>query len=202
MQEDSELELPFLPPMSKSSLSNFLMLQGASRSQPCTTTAVLIGWKLQNFGGLRQRKTFGLSIYNVQALTQKTVNFDTYSNPRHEENNAGSPTSSETTAVNPHYSFKNSLDSETLVNFHWSRIHLDQDCLDTFDNFGTDFTGDFAVATPFRTNASAHAPDGISLRLFGYKKSHAWSLAVTINTMVQINVKIEELVEAAGEHCD
>ncbi len=88
---------------------------------------------------------------------------------------------------------------EALVNFHWSQVHLDQDNFNTFNNLGTDFTGDFAVVTNVRLNAQGHAPEGVSICVFGYKKSHKWSPAITVNTMVQINVKSNELVQVDGE---
>ncbi len=164
--------------------------------------AVLVGWKMKKMGGIRQRKTLDLSIFNVQVQVEKMVDQDLPSDSRlhthHEDYESSSPASSDATAVEPPYTSKDS-NKEALVNFHWSQVHLDQDNFNTFNNLGTDFTGDFAVVTNVRLNAQGHAPEGVSICVFGYKKSHKWSPAITVNTMVQINVKSNELVQVDGE---
>ncbi|KLO16808.1 hypothetical protein SCHPADRAFT_193353 [Schizopora paradoxa] len=187
MQEDNEPEILSLPPMCKSSFSKFFKFQGTPSSQFDITAAFLVGWKLKKLGAARQRKTFGLSLFNVQALRQRDDNDGSVSSP-----------SSDATAVDQH--FPRNTGAATLVNFHWSPIHFDQDYVNTFNNFATDFTGDFAVTTSVRTTAATRTPDAVSILIFGNKKSYAWSPAITINAVAQVNIKGDELVAAVGEY--
>ncbi|KLO14916.1 hypothetical protein SCHPADRAFT_939189 [Schizopora paradoxa] len=190
----TDLMFPSLPPMTKSYFSTFLKPKGgSSKSDTSTLTAMLVGWRLKKLDAIRQKKTFDLSLFNVKAEIQKVADgklIDDYQLEAHsvEDGEPGSPTSSDATAVNP--------DSDALVDFHWSQNHLDDDSLITFDNIGTDFIGDFAVITNGGLDMESFSSDGISIHVFGYKKAHAWSPAITINTVVQLNIKNDELIDA------
>lgn len=163
-------------------------------------TAMLVGWRLKKLDSIRLKKTFDLSMFNVKAevvkVADKKSSRDSHSEVPGEDCKAGSPPS-DVTAFNSDYF----SEPEALVKFQWSQNHLDQDSLCTFDNFGTDFTGEFAAITNAGLDAHTTTSDGISIHVFGYKKAHAWSPAVTINTVVQINIKNDELVDADGARC-